>query len=111
MSLGEHACENVCDVEVTESVNWLCGDFGVSAGECASVWPLAPLSPCGSEPEVSQEGVPDGIWIILTFLLLDASLPPAPVSPDSGAVSVEQAVSWTKACGSSVTSGLCPLPF
>lgn len=33
MSLCEYACENVYDMEVVVSVNWLCRDFGLSVGE------------------------------------------------------------------------------
>lgn len=49
MSPCEHARENVCDMEVLVSVNWLCGDFGLwvclSVGLCGSratgFWPLS----------------------------------------------------------------------
>lgn len=50
--------------------------------------------------------------LLPTFPLLDVSLLPTSVSPSySGVVSMEQALSWTKTCASSMTSDLCPLPF
>lgn len=49
MSLGECAREDVCDVGLLVTVNWLCGDFGSSVVVYLCVgsghWLLASLCP------------------------------------------------------------------
>lgn len=72
-------------------------------------WLLASLCSCGSEPKVSQ-GCQMDFGLLPTFLL-DASAACLSLPFLQGVVSIEQTVGWTKACGSSVTSDLCPLPF
>ena len=93
MSLCEYAWENMCDMEVLVSVNWLCGDFGLSLGAYLCVvsghWLLASFCPCGSEPEVCK-GCRRESGSLPTFSLLDTYLLPASVSPShSGVVSVK----------------------